>query len=330
MLDNNSLLTSYYLQKKLAKSKLQRDKKSLKTSRPSSQRSKTTDSENRSKKSGFTEIDRFSLVIEKDKNYSLLPANELSGLYHALDYNGHLRQSSVENDNVQHDHSEELNVAYDNENSVELSGNNDLHTSENVASDAGVKRSQKRKHTTGPPSTDVGVSNVINNESTILSENKRNMKIAKGLVKNKNKEPNKEVFNLKKTPANTTTLTYNTKGRKNIENSVSNELDSITVSENRSKRLKKSFCQGSEKNVSYSITKSQSTSNKTPNVHPNLPISLETMVEVSPFKRDDGITSGRWMSPYKVETTSENPILKSKNTLTEESCKYLLISLNFK
>lgn len=317
-----TIITLCYLQKKTAKSKLQRDKKSFKTHKLSSRRSKTSDSESRSK-TGFSELDRFSLVIEKDKNYKILPANDLSGLYQTLNYDRNVRQSSVEDDNIQQDYAKEFDVANENENSTEHYENSESHVSENVASNAGMKRSRKKKYRTFPPSTFVEVSDEIN-ESIILFKNKRNMKSTKCL--GKNKDSTKEFFKGKKRLANTTMPKHNAKRSKNIESSVSNDLDSITLFESRSKRVNKNLSQGSEKNVSYSITKSQSTSNKTPNI----PISLETIVEVSPFKRDKVISSGRWISPNKIENRYERPILESKKTLTEESCKYFLTSLNFK
>lgn len=311
----------YYLQKKIAKSKLQRDKKSFKTHKLSSRRSKTSDSESRSK-TAFSELDRFSLVIEKDKNYKILPANDLSGLYQTLNYDRNVRQSSIEDDNIQQDYSKELDVANENEEFIEHYENNESHASENVASNAGMKRSKRTKYKTFPPSTFVEVSDVIN-EPTVLSKDKRNMKSTKSL--GKNKDPTKELFKGKKRLANTTMPKHNAKQSKNIESSVSNDLDSITLFENRSKRLKKNLCQGSERSVSYSITKSQSMSNKTPNI----PISLETIVEVSPFKRNEVIGSGRWISPNKLENLYERPILESKKTLTEESCKYFFNIIEF-
>lgn len=254
-----------------------------------------SDTESRSKSA----VSEFHLVIEKEK--SRLPPVELSGLFRSLKRNS--RHSSTIEDNFQSDNQEvvELDGGYENESSIQLNNDDNMScVSGNLAADRSLNKSSNTKQNCRPTA-----SRVSPIEPEVLSKSKRNMKNPNVSHKNKN---SKEVVTSKKRLANSTISKPVAKKSRNIEHSIRNDISS--------KKRKTSIHQESERNVLESVANTVSNDNQ------NYQIALETVVKVSPFKRNIAVASKRWISPNKIfEIPEEQPNMENMNTLTEMSCK---------
>ncbi|KAG8194268.1 hypothetical protein JTE90_024591 [Oedothorax gibbosus] len=284
--------------KKPVKQKPRRSKKPIITPSNKVQRNKASDSESRSR-SAFSE---FNLVIEKEK--IPLPSAELSGLFRSLKRNS--RHSSITEDNFQSRNQEvELDGCYENENSVQLCyGDNISCISENSALNWGFNKSTNAKQQKVRPSTS-GRSTI---EPEVLSKDKKSIKNSNVSHKSKN---SKDVNTSKQRLANLLMSKPIIEKSRNVEHSTSNDY---TIVEDPTKKQKTNAGQGSEGFIRNSVADTVS------NDPQNVQIALETVVKVSPFKRNKAVTSKRWISPNKiVEVSEEQSILEDMNTLTEKS-----------